>query len=116
MRRMCAPLVALLLALAVPGIALAIIVDASPESQTHSYGVQSNWSGTWSGASPFVDKFCFGDSLCETHSEAATSRSWHHTYFPCVTTTYTADLQVYDRNEAANTDYVSATEGGGPNC
>jgi hypothetical protein len=99
--------------------AIAVTADATPESQTHAYGQQSSWNGQWTGVSPYDVVFYFGDGLSDNRGSAVTyhSTTFHHTYYPCVGTTFTAHLNVWEwDNDFPAIDYVTATEGGGNPC
>lgn len=110
---------AAMLTLALVSPALAVTADASPESQTHAHGVQSSWSGSWTGLSPYDVVFYYGDGLSDNRGSAVTyhSTTFAHTYYPCTGTTFTAHLNVWEyNNDVPAVDYVTATEGGGNPC
>ncbi len=91
--------------------------NISPYSQTHSYGVASHWTLTWSGYSPFEVLFDRGDSTgVYWPSTTSTSSSQSYTYYPCVTTKYFQYLDVWDSHSAYANDNGWAREGGGPSC
>lgn len=113
-RLLMALLLAALVVAGVAGVAIATTANASPESQIHANGVASSWSGSWSGTSPFYVKFNYGDGAFWLRtSTTATSKTWSHTYWPCVTTTYYPYLYVVDANENSARDDLIATEQGG---
>ena len=95
--------------------ALAVTDDATPESQTHAHGIASAWNGTWTGRSPYTVVFYYGDGGSHNLGTVTyTSHSFSHTYWPCVTTAFTAHLDVWESlNDTPARDYVSATEAGG---
>jgi hypothetical protein len=114
---------ALILAVAISGVASAISANINPLSQTHAHGVKSAWSLTWGGVpgSHGFDVYFWYDvnndypphwvSLGTFATSASKSTAW----WPCTTTTFYQELDVYDQYGAAGTT-SHATESGGNPC
>jgi hypothetical protein len=118
MRRLVSVAFGLGLSMMVATTAIALTVDASPESQSHAHGIASNWTGTWHGSPPYSVTFFFGDGTSDARGRVSyTSSSFSHGYWPCTTTTFTAHLDVDDQQSGQVVrDYVTARELGGNPC
>ncbi len=111
---------AILVLVAAPAVALpnASIV---PSSQSHNYGVASNWTVFWSNAAkPINGRFTYGDSTYTDFSSSSYpsgSRGFSHTYYPCVNRNYTQTVSVGDYSYPINPqDTSTARENGGTLC
>jgi hypothetical protein len=99
------------------GIASAASANISPASQTHSHGVQSHWSLSWSGGAPYEVLFDRGNGTAVWWpSTSSTSSSQNYTFWPCVTTKFYQWLEVWTSSGTYANDTSWAKEYGGHPC
>ncbi len=118
-KRLAASVIAALLTIALAGGAQATTsANLSPSSQTHAHGVQSTWSGSWSGTAPFGVTLYHGDGTTESlvNTYSTSYSNFKHAFYPCTTTTFTQHLRVSDQVGPLNSNYTTATESGGYPC
>lgn len=109
---------ALVAAVALVFAAAAYAASISPETQTAQGGNYVNWTGYWSGTSPFDVTFAFGDgtSAPEQNPDYSTSSGFSHPFYPCYETTYTQKLKVIDHLGLVSTSQSLTTVNPGNIC
>jgi hypothetical protein len=113
----CAVLVAASLILSIAGTAIAAGATITPATQSHTHGVKSTWTLSWSRYSPYEVFFAYGDGyVLHNASTAQVSIVTNRTFWPCSGHTYHQFLDIYDKhnNHAGADSYAS--EGGGSPC
>ncbi len=97
--------------------ATATTASITPASQTHTHGVASHWTVSWTGKSPYTWSFDFGDGFY-TYGNGVTytSRQIGYTFWPCSTTRFQQSLVVDDANGIRGVSSGYATEAGGSPC
>jgi hypothetical protein len=118
MRRLrVAVLAGIVLSVALAGSVVAVSGDASPESQSHSHGVQATWTLTWGGAKPYEVLWSRGDTTgLWWPSTNSTSYTDHYAFYPCSRTQYAQLLRVWANDGGFAADGTIATENGGNPC
>lgn len=98
---------------------LATSATITPSTQSHAHGVASSWSLTWGSAAPYDVYFWWdvNDSPADWILLDTTTTSKHitHTFYPCVGTNFSQELDVYDQHALA-ADTSTASEAGGNPC